>query len=198
MKMKFVVIFLSILFLFFSCKSNSNKDSKSDKFKNFSSTKNINLIMNVEEKKELSLTRAILNGRVLNFVSIYIYGAKFKVDKKGKISIIVDENLNFNDYTLSNVIINNILLNNNNYYVQEFSLKYNLNLNKYSNYKFRGNFEIQNSGKDITLIFNDMLIKAIKKLNKRSIEGIIIPSGDFIYEKNDLGFTLKEKFFIYY
>ena len=43
-----------------------------------------------------------------------------------------------------------------------------------------------------------MLTSAIKKLNQKAIEGIIIPAGDFKYEDNDLGFILKEKFFIYY
>ncbi|HOJ64656.1 MAG TPA: hypothetical protein PLE45_09570 [Spirochaetota bacterium] len=187
--------FLIIILLFFSCKSKGDSNFKF--LNNFS--KEIKLIMNVEEKKEIALTRSVLNSRVLNLVSFYVYGINFKVDKKGNITTLQEENLSFEDYTLKDVIINTKAILNKEYYVEEAILKYNLKFDnkKYKNFKSYA-YLIEKHGKDITLLFNEMITSAIKKINKKNIEGIIVPTGELIYKQDDNGWTLKEKFVIYY
>jgi len=83
--------------------------------------------------------------------------------------------------------------------VEEAILKYNLKFDnkKYKNFKSYA-YLIEKHGKDITLLFNEMITSAIKKINKKNIEGIIVPTGELIYKQDDNGWTLKEKFVIYY
>lgn len=187
-------IYFFIIVLLLSCKSNKDPDLTN---LNNNYSKEINLIVNVEEKKDISLTRTILNSRLLNIVSIYLYGVKFKIDKKGNITSILQENISFEDYKLSNIIINTKTINNKNYYIQECDFKYSLKLDK-KNYKNSKSFVVNKNGADIIVIFNNMITSCLKKINKKNIQGIIIPYGELSYKEDGSNWTLKEKFVIYY